>query len=341
MFRHVVVLAEELNYRRAAARLFVSPATLGEHVRRLESWLGTTLIDRSNRRRIALTPAGEVFVREARIVLSSGQRRAPRPGVARRPVPPPTAGRPRLAPASLGEALSGRAGRLARSRRGGDSRTARMAVLGTSAGDRTQAVLDTAGTLLPGWDLQPVAVDFAGQIDALRSGSADVATVYPPFSPERIAGLALHVVRQERRVVLFHSDHALRRAPVPLQVTDLLPHRFIRFAEDVDPVWADFWSLGPERRAAGTEHAEGPVVTDLPSAMRAAEEGALVVVTAETRDQVPDDLVLRHVPELSPADVALAWRPDTPAELLAALAAAHVREALLRHQDAAAGDRHR
>jgi DNA-binding transcriptional LysR family regulator len=68
--RTFVVLAEELHFRRAAERLNFSQSALSHQVRQLEDALGARLLDR-DRRRVALTAAGEVLLREAHRLLAS------------------------------------------------------------------------------------------------------------------------------------------------------------------------------------------------------------------------------------------------------------------------------
>jgi len=64
-----VVLAEELNFSRAAERLFVAQPALSQTIRALEERMGAQLIDRGSRP-LRLTEAGSYLVGEARRILS-------------------------------------------------------------------------------------------------------------------------------------------------------------------------------------------------------------------------------------------------------------------------------
>lgn len=69
--RHFVVLAETLNYRRAAERLHMAQPPLTVSIQKLEAELGTKLFERSSTG-VALTPGGRVVLAEARKLLFHG-----------------------------------------------------------------------------------------------------------------------------------------------------------------------------------------------------------------------------------------------------------------------------
>jgi DNA-binding transcriptional LysR family regulator len=66
--RYLVLLAEELNFTRAAARAHVAQPALSRQVRNLEDELGVPLVDRTTRR-VQMTPAGVEIVGRSRRIL--------------------------------------------------------------------------------------------------------------------------------------------------------------------------------------------------------------------------------------------------------------------------------
>lgn len=76
--RYVIAVAEEGNVTRAAKRrLYIAAPSLAREIRQLEARLGYKLFER-HWRGVSLTPAGEIFVEEARKSLAHMQRAADR-----------------------------------------------------------------------------------------------------------------------------------------------------------------------------------------------------------------------------------------------------------------------
>ncbi len=68
LIRRFIVVAEELNFTRAAARLGMAQPPLSAAIGKLERKLGVRLLERTSRR-VTLTPAGAVLLEQGRIAV--------------------------------------------------------------------------------------------------------------------------------------------------------------------------------------------------------------------------------------------------------------------------------
>jgi DNA-binding transcriptional LysR family regulator len=148
--RYFVVVAEELHFGRAAARLHMTQPPLSQTIQGLEAELGTALFFRT-RRSVSLTPAGLALLPEAQRLLEAAQAL---PAIARR-------------------AAAGESGRLALS----FVSTADYSVLPTFLRDFRQRYPQVQ------IDLREATSDV--QLDELAEGRIDVGLLIPPL-PERL-----------------------------------------------------------------------------------------------------------------------------------------------------------
>jgi DNA-binding transcriptional LysR family regulator len=71
--RYFVAVAEHGNFTRAADELHVAQQAVSQQIRALEATLGVTLLRRTSRQ-VELTPAGAVFLADAKRVLAASDR---------------------------------------------------------------------------------------------------------------------------------------------------------------------------------------------------------------------------------------------------------------------------
>ncbi|MBA3529947.1 MAG: LysR family transcriptional regulator [Propionibacteriaceae bacterium] len=170
--RSFLVLAEELHFGRAAARLHVAQSALSQQLKLLERQLGLRLLDRTNRH-VALTDAG------ARLVLEAGA----------------AVERFDEAMANMARVRTGEVGRL---------------VLGVSPGVDSrilQRLLSTATNVNS--EIQPRQVTSTQAVTGLGRHELDAALVHATPDQPEIAHLVL--VDEELGVAL-PSSHRLARA---------------------------------------------------------------------------------------------------------------------------------
>lgn len=171
--RSFVVLAEELHFGRAAARLHIAQPALSQQLKVLERELGLVLLDRTNRR-VSLTHAGERLLEEARAVLA----------------------RMDDAMAAMARVRTGQEGRL---------------VLGVSAGvahRSLQAMLAAVAQQGDDAIVEPRQVTSAQALDGLARNELDAALIHATPVDEKFANI---VVSNDVLGVALPSSHRLAR----------------------------------------------------------------------------------------------------------------------------------
>ncbi|MCG5463064.1 LysR family transcriptional regulator [Micromonospora sp. NPDC053740] len=146
--RYFLVLAEELSFTRAAARLMIAQQSLSQQITALERALGAKLFDRDSRG-TTLTDIGALFVPEARAVTERAEQ----------------------AIAVVGRALRGEVGTL------------RLAFLTTVANHLLPPVVRAVRHHLPDLHLTTESTSIAPLVQGVLDGKFDVAFTRTPLVP--------------------------------------------------------------------------------------------------------------------------------------------------------------
>jgi DNA-binding transcriptional LysR family regulator len=179
--RYFVAVAEELHFRRAAARLHVSQPPLSHQIQQLESELGCRLLSRT-RRHVELTPAGEVFQNDPRRLMAELD------------------------------------GAVAAARRIGAGQTGRLRI--NFVGSALLSILPLAVQRFraerPAVEIELAERPTAEQLRAVAGGAVDAGLVRTPI--DLTEELRAQVVLRERSVAALPAEHPLARLRrVPLR----------------------------------------------------------------------------------------------------------------------------
>lgn len=266
--RAFVVLAEELNFTRAAKRLHIVQQALSTQIRQLEENLGATLFVRSTRT-VALTTAGQALLTHAQATLRQVE--------------------------STIDVV--RQGALA------ESGSLTLGLLATAPLDFTPGVLRAFAQRHPKVEVSLRNVTFDDPSGGVRDHLTDVALVWRPFD-ER--GLACEPLFTDPRVAVLPADHPLAAKAI-IDAAALAAEPFA-WIEDMDTVARDFWTLaearGGHRPRIG---ATITGFDDLFTAIRAGKAVAACPHSI-AKQLPWTDLVTRPVRGLAPAIVAVCWR---------------------------------
>ncbi|GAA1555726.1 LysR family transcriptional regulator [Kribbella hippodromi] len=169
----------------------------------------------------------------------------------------------------------------------------------------------------PGWLVTLRLVGWDDPTAGLADGTSDVAFVWLPIAAE----YATRVLRSEPRWVALPARHRLaERAEIPF--AELRDEPFIALPASAGPL-RDFW-LGTPTRADGRPPYVAAEATAADEALELVGAGVGLALIAEgnTRLYARPDLIFRPVPDLPPAELALAWRGSDQRECVREFVAA-------------------
>jgi DNA-binding transcriptional LysR family regulator len=269
-WHYFAVLAEEMHFTRAAARLFVSQPSLSQQIRAFEAELGVALLDRSGPR-FALTEAGRVAAAEARELLDRLDR---------------------------ARGVITAAGR-------GDSGRLRIAYTRSAPGPLAGDLVAAYRSRFPGVELALETGWTSLNLARLAAGEIDVGFVRPPVTHP---GVEVATVGVEEVLIALPSGHALARRRGRLRRAWIATEPVVFWPRDngpgqYDAISSQVWPAGvppivreePEDEQLMRAVAEGAGIAAVPE-HRARALRRRGVVLRRLEDPVPV------------IDLGLAWR---------------------------------
>ncbi|MCQ9133117.1 LysR family transcriptional regulator [Streptomyces hilarionis] len=266
--RLFVVLSEELHFRRAAARLFITQSALSQQIRDVERRLGVALFERTSRA-VVLTAAGRALLPEARAAVDAVTR-------------------VRRIAAAQARRLSG------------------QLVVGTigaeAAMPHTRAVLRTLLERHPRVAVQVVSLNFADHLAALVRQEVDVMFLRPPV-PD---GIEVHHLATEPRVACLPAGDPLAALP-SVSLAQFAGRPVVSVPDEVPRVWWDFWAVDPRPDGSAVRYGPVATdMESLLHAV--ADGEAMCFLPAAARDLFPrPGISYVDVTDLTPCSAALAW----------------------------------
>lgn len=274
--RYFVAVAEDLHFGRAAARLHIAQPSLSVQIRKLEHNLGVPLFVRTTRR-VALTRSGEVLLAEARALLSDAERIAS----------------------------------VTRSAGWHDHRSIMIGFQANAAAELTPRILSLFAERFPGRQSEMQSRDLADPYAGLSDGSVDVAFVRPGSpAPE---WLSMEVLFSEPRVLAVSSESVFAGAR-SVSIDQLADQPFV--ARKGPDAWRDFWLATNLRQ--GHPVRVGAEIAQLEECLEAVISGRAIGFTQISTFRYYSRPGLTAIPviDLTPSELALAWRKDDTSELV-------------------------
>lgn len=288
-----MAVAEELHFGRAAARLDMAQPPLSPAIVKPERQLGVQLLERTTRQ-VALTPAGQLFLGDARAAIRAVRSAARRARQYGRKEP------------SLRLALKA------------DHDAGLLPLILRAYADEPESL--------------PVELVLGGrgeQVPALRDGGADVALLATPFDS---AGLEREELLTEKRVVALGSGDEL--ATVPELTLNRLAGRVLPDGTPAEfgvTAWArtSYDSIGLSVPSDGPSASSEQGRLDLAQIFSLVELGRVVLFVPASVAELHSrpDIVYRDVTDLALSTLTVAWPENSRSPALAAFVRVAVTEA--------------
>ncbi|MFG5776971.1 LysR family transcriptional regulator [Comamonas sp. J-3] len=279
--RQFVMVAEHLNFRRAAEALHMAQPPLSVAIRNLEAELGAPLFVREGRG-IALTEAGRAAYAAAKNCLFSAQEVF----------------------AAVNTVGTGEYGHI------------RLAFVGSATYSVLPALLPAFRQRFPGIQLTLSEATNLQALKQLEAGEIDAALVRYPTT--HISALSYEILEEDRFIAAIQAGHPLaKRRRIPLEL--LVQYPFIDYSANQVPGLHALVSLAFQR--AGLRPAVVQKATQVQTVISLVQSRmGVALVPSIVRKQAPKHVVFREVenlPEGHAMGVALAYSSEkTPIAVL-------------------------
>ena len=266
--RLLLTLAEELHFKRAANKLYLTQPALSQQIRSLEQRLGVQFFARTSRR-VELTPAGQALLPLVEKIVNATDH--------------------------LRSEASRSAVGAARLRLGVCENVAALTA--------TRSVVDAISSLYPclGPDLQ--VFDFVEQVAALESGKVDAAFAYLPV-PD---GVRSEPLTTEPRVMCIASSDPLAQYP-SVTLASLADYPMVSLAPQMSQEGRDFWAADPRPDGTRVRYTSDHVTRFESMLSMASFGGAIAFVPAAAAGLYPrPDIRYVPVRDLPDCTFGLSW----------------------------------
>ena len=279
--RYFLAVAEELHFGKAAVRLHMTQPPLSQTIQGLEELLGAPLFLRS-RRAVALTPAGQALLPEARRMLAQAEAL---PGLVRR-------------------AAGGEAGRLS------------LAFVSSADYSVLPPFLRLYRAAFPQVRIALQEATSDVQIDDLLHARIDAGLLIPPLPDKARLELDYVKVLDEPLILAAPSGMAGLESGEPVWLKDVPPLPLIIFPRPIAPGLHD--AILACFRAAGVTPEIGQEAIQMQTIVSLVSAGmGLALVPQSVSNLMRPGVEYRALRDTAPqVETGLAWRRDNPSPVL-------------------------